>query len=138
MAAYADGAAAAPLAKTVSGRQYKFAANDNQLEMMGIECGEGSDEATLVMRHDGREQRVVCGHGRWVKGDLAVGRFAQQSVAVCGVWTADDTYTVRICICETPHILTLRLKFVGDELVLDAEMNVDFRPTKQPQLTGRA
>ena len=132
------GAVSSPLAQTVSGRQYKFAENDYQLEMIGIECGEGRDETTLVMCHAGEKQRVVCGHGCWVKGDLAVGRFARQSVAVCGVWTADDTYTARICFCETPHILTLRLKFNGDELILDAEMNVDFGPTKHPQLTGRA
>jgi CubicO group peptidase (beta-lactamase class C family) len=133
-----EGTASSPVAKTVSGKQYRFAANDRKLEMMCMECGEDGGATTLIMRGDGTNQQVVCGHGSWVKGRLAVGRFAEQPVAVCGAWTADDTYTARICFCETPHILTLRLTFSGDEVVLDAEMNVDFGPTRQPPLTGRA
>jgi len=30
------------------------------------------------------------------------------------------------------------LKFDGDQLVLDSELNVNFGPTKAPQLVGKA
>jgi CubicO group peptidase (beta-lactamase class C family) len=132
-----DGAASSSLAKTVSGNQYVFEANDRKIEMMGIACSEDGGETTLVVRSDGTEQRAVCGRERWVKGRLAIGRFPEQAVAICGAWTADDTFTTKICFYETPHCLTLRLKFAGELLILDSEMNVDFGPTGQPQLTGR-
>ena len=106
--------------------------------MMGITCSEDGRETTLVSRCGGTELQAVCGNQRWVKGRMAMGRFTEQPIAACGAWTADDTFTAKICFCETPHILTLQLKFTGEQLVLDAEMNVDFGPTKQPQLTGRA
>jgi hypothetical protein len=135
-----DGAASSTLAQTISGRQYTFAANDRGLEMMGLECRPDSGETTLIVRRDGAEQRVACGDHRWVKGRLTYKMLtgsAEQAVASCGEWTADDTFTAKICFNETPHCLTLRLKFSGEVLTLDSEMNVDFGPTKQPQLTGR-
>jgi hypothetical protein len=134
-----DGAASSTLAKTVLGKQYTFAANDRGMEMMGITSSPDGGETTLILRRDGTEQRVVCGDHRWVKGRLTYRMFtgpAEQAVASCGAWTADDTFTAKICFNETPHCLTLRLKFSGELLTLDSEMNVDFGPTKQPQLTG--
>ena len=53
-----DGAASSSLAKTVSGKQYTFAANDRKIEMMGIECSADGGETTLIVRRDGTEQRV--------------------------------------------------------------------------------
>jgi hypothetical protein len=32
----------------------------------------------------------------------------------------------------------LKLKFEGDQVILDSETNVAFGPTKRPQLVGRA
>ena len=58
-------------------------------------------------------------------------------MAATGAWTADDTYTVKACLYETPFCRTLRLWFTGRALVLDQEMNVGFGPTKRPQLVGR-
>ncbi len=58
-------------------------------------------------------------------------------MAASGAWTGDDTFTARLCFYETPFILTIRLKFSGRELQCNAEANVGFGPTKEPQLTGR-
>ena len=58
------------------------------------------------------------------------------SVAASGAWTADDIYTIRLSFYETPFRLTLALKFDEDKLFYDCEYNVNFGPTKQPQLTG--
>ena len=134
--AYPEGAATSPLAKTVSGIKYVFPANDRKIETMALECGNDGSDTTLMVRTDAGEQRAVCGSKRWVKGRLTLAPAPEREVAVCGAWTAEDTFTAKVCFYETPHCLTLRLKFTDTKLIVDSEMNVAFGPTKQPQLTG--
>jgi hypothetical protein len=92
---------------------------------------------TLVARFGDTEQRIECGRGVWKKGKAAWEGLPGQPVAVAGAWTADDTYTTKLCFSETPFILTLTLKFTGKELHCDSEMNVWFGPTKR-RLVGKA
>ncbi len=93
---------------------------------------------TLVARFGGVEQRIACGQGGWTKGRLAYASLPEQPVAVSGAWAADGSYGVKISFYETPYYLTLGLRFAGDDLFYDAEYNVAFGPTKQPQLVGHA
>jgi len=135
----------------VLGKKYVFAANERKLESITLE-NRGSDGAmTLVVRSGGAEQRIACGHGVWQKGrigspnapsrglgPLAWAQLPGQPVAASGAWTADDTFTAKLCLYETPFIITVRLKFSGQELQCNSEANVGFGPTKEPQLTGGA
>ena len=73
---------------------------------------------TLVTRVDGAERRIACGQGAWQKGRAAWGRLPEQPAAASGAWTADDTFTAKICFTETPFVVTVRLKFSGDEVRL--------------------
>ena len=84
------------------------------------------------------EQRIICGRGAWRKGRGAWGRLPAQPVAASGAWTADDTFTARLCFYETPFIFTARLKFSGDEVRCEAESNVGFGPRKWGPLLGKA
>jgi hypothetical protein len=63
---------------------------------------------------------------------------ASQPVAAAGAWTADDTYTAKLCFYETPFTVTLKLKLAGKELHCDSELNMGFGPTKRPPLVGKA
>jgi len=120
------------------GRVYRFPANDQKLETLALEPGEGG-AATLVVRFNGSsEQRVPCGRDEWRKGRLAIGTLPEQPVAASGLWIAPDTYSARLIFYETPFALTVKLRFAGDELVHEAEYNVAFGPTQQPPLTGKA
>ncbi len=93
---------------------------------------------TLLATFHGDLQRIACGHGTWKKGRLGYGSLPVQPVAVSGGWTTDDSFTAKICFYETPFIVTLRLKFSGDQLLFDSESNVGFSPAaKQPQLVGK-
>ena len=121
----------------VLGKKYVFAANPRKLESIALESG-NSGTVTLVLRVDGAEQRIVCGRGSWCKGRAAWGLLPQQPVAASGVWTADDTFVVKLCFYETPFVITVRLKFSGAELQFDSEWNVSFGPAKEPQLVGKA
>ena len=62
----------------------------------------------------------------------------EQPAAASGAWTGDDTFKARVCFFETPFVVTLGLKFSGDQLTFDAQSNVGFGSTKQPQLVGKA
>ena len=93
---------------------------------------------TLVASIGGVEQKIDCGHGAWRKGRMAYGPLPEQPAAVSGAWTADDTFKAKICFYETPFIITLSLKFNGDQLLVDSESNVGFGPARQSQLVGKA
>ena len=64
--------------------------------------------------------------------------FPQQPAAASGAWTADDTFTAKFCFFETPFIVTVRLKFTGDELRCNSESNVGFGSTRESELVGKA
>jgi CubicO group peptidase (beta-lactamase class C family) len=134
------GKATAPTARRVSGRMYDLPKNDDGLETVGVELGK---EATLVLRASGREHRLPVGLGAWRRGGtlpMGASRLMQEPdyrVAAAGAWTDDDTFTVKACFHDTPFCATVALRFAGDALVLDREMNVGFGPvTKRPTLVG--
>jgi CubicO group peptidase (beta-lactamase class C family) len=121
----------------VSGRKYVFAPNERKLESLTLES-DGKDAAvTLIARFDGVERRIACGRGAWQKGRVAWAQLPEQPVAASGAWTANDTFTAKLCFYETPFIITIRLKFSDQELQCDSESNVAFGPTKEPQLIGK-
>ena len=107
--------------------------------MLSLRSGtEPGAEPVLIIRRDGIEQEAVFGYQRWAKGSLPLRGVGAQPVALSGAWTADDAFTVKVCFYETPHTLTLQLKFTGDEVRVDSEMNVDFGATKHPAVTGKS
>ena len=121
----------------VSGKKYVFPANERKLEAITL-VTDGKDGAvTLVARINGVEQRIVCGRGAWQKGRTAWSPVPEQPVAASGAWTADDTFTAKLCFYETPFTIALRLTYSGEELRFNAEANVGFGPLKQPQLVGK-
>ncbi|MFO0890991.1 MAG: serine hydrolase [Isosphaeraceae bacterium] len=119
-----------------AGKTYKFPSNDRKLESVRLEGGERGE--TLVLRFDGKDREIPCGRGEWRKSRQALGPFPEQSAAASGAWKGDDTYSARIALTESPFILRFSLRFLGDELQLDTDMNVGFGPTHMPRLVGRA
>src|SRR5262245_45849132 len=130
-----DGAGAPP---KVAGKKYVFPANDRKLESITLEGGGKDGPVTLVARVGGAERRIACGRGAWQKGRAAWGRLADQPAAASGAWTADDTFTARVCFYETPFVVTIRLKFSGEEVRCESEANVGFGATKEAPLVGKA
>jgi CubicO group peptidase (beta-lactamase class C family) len=126
---------AAPAA--VWDKKYVLPANPNRLEAITLVRGV-KDDVVLVARINGGEQRIACGRGVWREGQAAWGPLLSQSVAASGGWTADGTFTAKICFYETPFTVTATLKFSGNELQCSSESNVGFGPTKGPQLSGKA
>ena len=103
---------------------------------MALEIARGA--VTLVSRGDGKETRVPVAYGRWGQSVAVPFAGRDERVSASGAWTADDTYTARLCLHETPFVLTATLRFAGDEVTFDRELNVAFGETKRPRLVGHA
>jgi CubicO group peptidase (beta-lactamase class C family) len=128
---------ATPATAKWSGKKFVFPTNPQKIDAVGLEFDSSGKNVTLTTRGNGGEQRLPCGNGAWTKTRLRYAAFEEQPVATSGAWTAADTYTVRLCFYETPFCLTVGLKFGADQLLYDCEYNVNFGPTRQPQLVGK-
>ncbi len=127
------GGSAAP----VMDKTYSFRPNDRKFEAVTLE-NTGNNTVTLAVRIAGVERQIPCGQDDWQNSHVTWPPYGNQAVAAAGAWTADNVFTAKLCFYETPYILTIRLTYIGQELHYDAEANVGFGPTKQPQLTARA
>jgi CubicO group peptidase (beta-lactamase class C family) len=123
-----------PVAGEVSGQMFAMPKNDDGIEAVGLETGA---EPALIVRSGGRDQRLPVGHGEWRRGGTLLVGGVEQPAAATGAWTADDTYTAKVCQYQTPFCSTMTLWFTGRALVFDQEMNVAFGQTKRPQLVGK-
>ena len=132
-----DGAATTTLAARISGREFVFPANSLTLESVTLALAADGTVAFKVRQY-GQDLAVTAGHGQWLKGVFPLSPGSTEPVAVAGAWTADDTYTVKFVQYRQPSILTARLKFAGDEVTVETELNVGFGNNNPAPLTGRA
>ena len=135
------GPATSPTLAEVGGKTYAFPSNDKKLESARIEAGPNPGELAIITRTDGQDRRIEVAGLDWKKGTIPAPPSAgitpaqgTRNIAAVGAWTADDTYTARVVLVETPFVLTLTLRFTGDELFYDSQVNVR---AKDPQLVGR-
>jgi CubicO group peptidase (beta-lactamase class C family) len=138
-----QGSASPGVAASMSGKSFLFPTNDQKIESVALESGQGSNPTTLVIRRDGSEQRIACGHGDWNKGRMTFTSDIlrpplEQPVAASGAWTADGVYQAKLAFYETPFCATITLQFSGNQLLYDTEYNVVRRGShKLPQLVGQ-
>ena len=123
---------------TLPHKKYVFEANKSKLESIKLESAEKDGAVTLVAQINSKEQRIACGRGTWQKGQAAWSSIPQQPVAASGAWTAEDTFTVKLSFYETTYMITVNLKFSGDEVRCNSEWNATFGPTKEGELVGKA
>src|ERR1017187_6896564 len=127
-----------PVAARIAGRRYVFPANPQLIESVEFEPVQEGANVAIKARIAGRDQRIVCGRGAWLKGSLTMGPGAPIPVALSGAWTSDDTYTAILCRYRTPFCATFDMRFSGDELILETENNVGFDSAGRVRLVGRA
>ena len=138
------GMGSSPTLAEVAGKTYAFPANERNLESIRVEPGPGPGDLAIVVKAGGKEQTIEAGGEGWTKGTytyLPAGdknplapRPGTRKIATSGAWVAADTYEARVVAYETPFVRTLRLRFAGDELFHDSEVNVR---GKEPGLVGR-
>jgi CubicO group peptidase (beta-lactamase class C family) len=137
------GSASSPILEKVSGKTYAFPSNDKKVESLKVEAGPNPGELAITTKTDGKEQTIVCSAQGWKRGTIfvpgsgsALVPQAERNIASTGAWSGDgdETYTARVVLYETPFVQTLTLRFAGDEVFYDSQMN---NGRKDPQLVGR-
>ena len=141
-----SGKATSPCSGEISGRSFAMTPNDDGISSIAFDFS--ADSATLTIRNESGEQRVVCGHGRWARGEANVESAYRRhlgtqgpvpnAVAASGAWTAEDTYTAELWWYLTPFRRTLTCCFTRDGVQVDQRANLSFGPTERPRLEGQA
>ncbi len=134
----AEGSDTSPLASKISGRKFVFPPNEQKWEAITLTPNKSGHGMTIAIQSAGITHQFTTGYREWQKGRASFGTYMDQPAAATSAWATDDTLVVKQCFSETPYSLTRRLRFDGNQLVYDAETNVGFSNTKQPQLVGRA
>jgi hypothetical protein len=129
------GEASSAMAARVSGTTYHMDANELQIESLRFDFS--GDGCTLALRDEHGTHEIRCDNGAWERSTTRLVTGEPQPTAASGAWTADDTYTVQICLYETPFIYTLACRFAGEQLFMDMRQNVSFGPTEWPTIVGR-
>ena len=125
------------LAVQIAGNRYAFAPNAHGWESLIFQPGSTAPTDTFQLKIAGAEQTLTVGRGAWVKGELKSAA-GTNAVAASGAWTADHRYVLKVMGYRTPFDTTYTLRFAGNELLVDSEMNVAFGERKSPQIIGKA
>ena len=137
-----SGYSTSPVADTVAGQWFTFAPNELDIKAVSIDLQ--TDNSTLIVRTSKGEIRTPFGFMTWGKPaeGFAVGmnRFIsvpeKPLIAASGAWTSENVLTLKLVAYETPFYTTLTMQFDNTRLLIDAEHNAAFGPTKLPQLMG--
>jgi beta-lactamase family protein len=140
---FPSGQPTSAVAAKVSGKWYEFPENNRGIQAVALDFN--SKAPALAVRTANGEIRTPIGIGSWAKSkdgfangmDKFLSVPAHPLIAASGAWTAEDVFNVKIVLYETPFYSTLSFRFDGERLLLDAEHNVAFGPTKLPQLVSR-
>ena len=145
------GETTSPTAAKIAGRRYVFAENPQRIESVEFgPQGEGAN-ATIRVKIAGKEQRLVCGKGTWLKGTLEAdcGGLVPMTgylgadfgepipIAVSGAWSSGDTYTVTLCRYRTAFSSTYDMRVSGNELILERD-HAGAESTSWARLIGTA
>lgn len=134
-----QGRSTSPVAAAVSGRCYRVDANALGIDTLTLRFAD--DGCTLTVGTATGEAVLPCGSGVWLPGqtDLFndVWVTGVQPVVASGAWTDDDCFRMVVRLVATPFYYTLAFHFVGDDLLVEAQVNVSFDASKL-LLTARA
>ena len=130
-----NGRVLSPKAEQWSGKTYKLESNDLKLESVAITFGD--DRSTLIVRDESGEHALRIGYGAWLRGNTGLRGKADEPIAACGAWMAEDAYEVRVCSYESEFCLVYRFQFTSRELQLDVEPNVSWGAATVTKITGR-
>jgi CubicO group peptidase (beta-lactamase class C family) len=120
--------------KQWSGKTYELESNDLGIESVAITFG--YERSTLTVRDEQGEHSMQVGYATWLKGATNVHEHADEPVAVCGAWTAEDTFEVRVCYYERVFCPVFRFHYTGGELQLEVEPNASWGPATVRTIAG--
>ena len=121
-----------------SGKKIKFDSNPQKLDWAMLQTDSNGGKATITFSRDGVEQKVECGYGKWVPGQLTWPGIRTRLSAASYAWTADDTLAAKIVFYETPFVVNLTLQLSDDKAALSSKMNIGFGPQPKQTIEGHS
>jgi CubicO group peptidase (beta-lactamase class C family) len=135
-----QGQISSPIALQISGQTY--AADVNELGIETIVFNFNEADCTVSLKTSAGEERISCGYGEWLRGQSST-LFSQPKLFSCtpittsGAWATEDTFKMIIRQYETPFYHTLVCHFIGDEILIDTQVNVSLESMKPLLLTAK-
>jgi hypothetical protein len=135
----AGGAKRSIAAESWVGKRYVFEPGAGPLASLTLASAGGETSVPSVrVRWGGEEQELAGEPESWRRTRLAVGGRTEQPAAVSCGWADDQTLVARVCLYETPFVITYRFRFGDGQVTVDHEANVGFGPTQGEQRVGHA
>ncbi len=135
-----QGQATCPTASQVSGRRYAVDANELNIESMRFDFT--ASGCTVSVKTAAGEDILPCGYGTWQQGETHLFSqpllFDRTPTAISGAWTSDGSYTMIVRLYETPFFYTFACHFVGDEMMVEIQVNVSLESMKPLLLTAHS
>lgn len=126
-----------PLAHRVSGRRYRLA--DNEARLRTVEFDFQEKNCVIELTDAGGEQRIYCGADEWLQGEVSLAGKTEK-MSARGAWQTDSIFVITVCWDETPFIDTIECHFVGADVELQSNRNVEVMFLSSlmllPRLTG--
>jgi len=115
-----------PLTSEVSGRTYAVDTNALQIETIALNFSTTS--CVITIKTALGKETFPCGYGVWQRGHTTLFHqpllFERTPVATSGAWTSDETFKMILRLYETPFFYTLMCHFIGDEMMIESQVNV--------------
>lgn len=126
----------------VSGK--RFALDENPYRWIALTVQFESQAAVVTLENCDGEFVLRCGRGAWAEGrgvllqsaPFQVGQNLRMMSSF--TWRSQDTLSITLRYIETPFYVTSELKFSGDELTVQQQVNVSFMGPELPSLHGRS
>lgn len=116
-----------PLAKELSGKTWRFAANDQKIQ--SIQLSFHATESRLVIGDDHGSHAISLGHGRWIDGTTAFESPAgPRPVSASAAWTDDHTFVAQLHYTQTPFSPRITFSFADGKLGYQYSVNLVFGP----------
>lgn len=135
------GAVSSALASEVSGQRYAVAANNQGIQALVFDFD--AERPSLTIEDADGVHAIELGLGEWVRGRTGFKKrinelfdTPEQGIAAIGAWSAEDTFTAKLCFNETPYTLNASFKFSADQVLVDMGYNVRWGSTTEPQIVG--
>jgi CubicO group peptidase (beta-lactamase class C family) len=137
------GAMSSALVTDVSQARYAAAQNPQGIQAVLLDFA-GPRPILSIEDADGTHA-IEIGLGEWVRGRTGFKKrinelfdTPEQGIAAIGAWSAEDTFTAKICFNETPYTLNASFKFQADQVLVNMGYNVRWgNATEQPIVATR-
>jgi CubicO group peptidase (beta-lactamase class C family) len=123
-----------PLEQTISGEEFRFDANDQGIEMLGVRFE--NDNALIVLQNKFGEHAVAAGRGQWTEGFSKFQDGNEHRIACSFGWEDPQTLAITVRMIETPFYQTLQCRFDEQEVSLAVKRNVWFGPVELSAVSG--